>query len=83
MFHQIDRRICSLPNYLCKEILRTENLITDCFKILDFIIVHRNEYHPIITEQLSGHFEARIYHVEPIGVKATVGLYIALPSCIM
>ena len=83
MSHQIDRRICSLPNNLCKEILRTENLITHCFKILDFIIVHRNEYHTIITEQITGNFQSRIYHIEPIGVKATVGFCVALHGVIV
>ena len=42
------------------------------------IIIYRNEDNPIIRKQLASDFQTGIYHIEPVSVKATVGLGVAL-----
>lgn len=67
-----------MPRYLCDNIPFAENFIAQLSQIFTFVFIHRYEYHPIITEQVSGYFQSRIYHIQPIGVEATVGFGVAL-----
>lgn len=78
MLHQVDWRICPLPNDLCEKILGAEYFIAHCFKIFGFVVIHRNKDNTIIRKQVSCNFESRINHIEPISMEATIAFSIAL-----
>ena len=43
-----------------------------------FVVVDRDKDHPVVRQQVAGHFQAGIDHIEPIGMETTVGFGIAL-----
>ena len=78
MLHQVNWRVCSFPNDLCKKILRAKNFITNSLQVFSLIIVHGNEYYTIFSQEVASNFETWVYHVEPVGVETTVAFDVAL-----
>ena len=72
------RRTTVYPYHLTsiKSILLTKDFITYFSCIIDLIIINRNKYNTIITQQVLSHLQSRINHVKPIGMKATIALCI-------
>ncbi len=60
------------------EICLAEYFITNDFEITNFIVIYRNEDNSVRRKKISSDFKARIYHIKPVGVKATVGFSITL-----
>ncbi len=47
-------------------------------EITQFSISNRNKNNTIISEQVASDFQSRIYHIEPISMKATIAFSITL-----
>lgn len=64
-FGVISWRICLMPDHISFETVCSENIIADCTKPRDLIIVNRDKYCTFIGEQLSQKYQTRIHHTEP------------------
>ena len=71
MFHQVNRGKGPFPNDLCKEIVFSIYFITNIFEILLLVIINRNEYHPILRQQVFRHFQPWVNHIQPIRMETS------------
>ena len=47
-------------------------------QIVFLVIIYRNEDNSVVRQKVTGDFQAGIYHVEPIGMKAAIAFSVAL-----
>ena len=58
-------------------------LITDFPEIFHLIVINRDEDNPVIRQQILGHFEPGIDHVEPVCVEAPIALGIGYHTVLL
>ena len=66
--------VSSSPVYMSFKISFAKHFITNFPKILHFMIINRDKYHTILSQQVPCHFQSWINHIQPIGVEASVAL---------
>ena len=68
----IRRGASFFPNNLSNKIHFSEYYIAYFPYIYNFIFITANKNNTIISKQISGSFQARIHHAQPVGMEATV-----------
>ena len=64
--------LCGVPHHAPDKVTFPEYLITYLLEVGLFVVVNRDEYHPVMPEQVSRHEEARVNHAAPVGMNAAV-----------
>ena len=62
-----------LPDNVGHQVFFPKNLITHFSEIAQFMIINRNEYNPIFTQEVASEIQSGIHHVQPFGVITTFG----------
>ncbi len=76
VLYHVNRCIRSFPNDFTYAIRRSKNFITNFTQVVIFIIINRNKYHPILSQQRTSHHQARINHRAPIRMVSTIRIRI-------
>ena len=71
-------RICPFPYQLSDKVATSEYFITYFSQVVLFVIIYGNEDNSIIAQYIASDFQTRIYHIQPISMKTTVGFGVAL-----
>ena len=66
--------VALLPLDLCDEILFTKDFRAKFAKVIHLVVVDGDENCPVICQEIARQLEARIHHVEPIGMESARGL---------
>ena len=79
-YSERDIRLCCTltPWERCDKIIFTENFIAYFGEIFFFVIIYRDKYNAVLGKKIASDFKTWIYHVQPIGVKATIGFSVTL-----
>ena len=62
----------SSPVYYRNKVSFSENFSTNFLQIFNLMVINRNKYHTIVSQQVPCHFQSWINHIQPIGVEASV-----------
>src|SRR5690554_5405754 len=66
----IGRAVSFLPNNRGNKILIPKYLITHPPQVFHFVVVDGNKDHPVFPQQVASQVQARVHHVQPLGVEA-------------
>lgn len=76
-------RICPFPYQLSDKVATPEYFITYFSQVVLLVIIYGDKNNAILRKKIASDFESRIYHIQPIGVKTTIGFGVALHGVIV